>query len=57
MLPGRTLGSFTDYLIEPLGNGTLICVRGDRELAVIHLKDGAPREKSLVPEDGQSSSR
>lgn len=51
MLPGRTLGSFTDYLIEPLGNGTLICVRGDRELAVIHLKDGAAGSVGLVPDD------
>ncbi len=41
MLPGRTLGSFTDYLIEPLGNGTLICVRGDDELAVIYLRDSS----------------
>ena len=41
MLPGRTLGSFTDYLIEPLGNGTIICVKGDQELAVIFVRDGA----------------
>ena len=40
MLPGRTLGSFTDYMIEPLGPGTLICVRGDDELAVIHFEEG-----------------
>lgn len=44
MLPGRTLGSFTDYLIEPLGSGTLICVRGDQELAVIWLRDGTLRD-------------
>jgi hypothetical protein len=35
MLPGRTIGSFTDYLIEPVGAGTLLCVKGDQELAVI----------------------
>ncbi len=50
MLPGRTLGSFTDYLIEPLGTGTLICVRGDQELAVIYLKDGSGRDLALLPD-------
>jgi len=51
MLPGRTLGSFTDYLIEPLGPGTLICVKGDQELAVIHLRDGAAKDLSLSGSD------
>lgn len=50
MLPGRTLGSFTDYLIEPLGTGTLICVKGDQELAVLYLKDGVGRDPTLLPD-------
>jgi hypothetical protein len=37
MLPGQVLGSFTDYLIAPLGAGTLLFVRGDTDLAVLHL--------------------
>lgn len=37
MLPGQVLGSFTDYLLAPLGAGTLMFVRGDTELAVLHL--------------------
>lgn len=41
MLPGRSLGSFTDALIEPLPGGTLLCVRGERELAVIFVPEGA----------------
>lgn len=52
MLPGRTLGSFTDYLIEPLGSGTLICVRGDQELAVIWLRDGTLRDTGLSTDPG-----
>lgn len=47
MLPGRTLGSFTDYLIEPLGAGTIICVKGDQDLAVIYLRDGQARNPTL----------
>lgn len=38
MLPGQTIGSFTDYLIEPLGAGTLLCVRGDQDLAVLYVQ-------------------
>lgn len=37
MLPGQVLGSFTDYLLAPLGSGTLLFVRGDSDLAVLHL--------------------
>ncbi len=37
MLPGQVLGSFTDYLITGLGNGTLALVRGEQELAVLHV--------------------
>jgi hypothetical protein len=36
MLPGQVLGSFSDYLLVPLGNGTLVLVRGEQELAVLH---------------------
>lgn len=43
MLPGKTLGSFTDSLIEELPNGTLICVRGDQELAAIFAPAAAAR--------------
>lgn len=39
MLPGQVLGSFTDYLLAPLGTGTLVFVRGDSDLAVLHLAD------------------
>src|SRR5690606_7293837 len=37
MLPGQVLGSFTDYLLAPLGSGTLLFVRGDSDLAVLYL--------------------
>src|SRR5690606_35471546 len=37
MLPGQVLGSFTDYLLAPLGPGTLLFVRGDSDLAVLYL--------------------
>ncbi len=37
MLPGQVLGSFTDYLIAPMGGGTLALVRGEQELAVLHV--------------------
>ncbi|UCH25028.1 MAG: hypothetical protein JSV66_13945 [Trueperaceae bacterium] len=36
MIPGQVLGSFSDFLITPLGEGTLIAVWADRELAVIY---------------------
>lgn len=39
MLPGQVLGSFTDYLLAPLGGGTLVFVRGGSDLAVLHLAD------------------
>lgn len=41
MLPGQVLGSFTDYLLVPLGDGTLVMVRGEQELAVLHARDVA----------------
>ena len=34
MLPGQTLGTFDEYLIEPLGDGLLVCVKGEQELVV-----------------------
>ena len=39
MLPGQVLGSFTDYLLVPLAEGTLILVRGEQELAFMHVPD------------------
>jgi hypothetical protein len=39
MLPGQVLGSFTDYLIAPLGNGTVTLVRGEEELAVVYVPE------------------
>ncbi|HKI58295.1 MAG TPA: hypothetical protein VKA00_03625 [Trueperaceae bacterium] len=36
MLPGQVLGSFSDYLLAPLGSGTLVLVRGEQGLAVLH---------------------
>jgi hypothetical protein len=39
MLPGQVLGSFTDYLIAPLGNGTVTLVRGEQELAVVYVPE------------------
>lgn len=48
MLPGRTVGSFTDYLIEPVGPGTLLCVKGDQELAVIYFFETSPIPDLLV---------
>ncbi len=35
MLPGRPLGSFIEYLVQPLGNGSLVCVRAKSDLAVL----------------------
>jgi hypothetical protein len=42
MLPGHALGTFEEYLIEPLGNGLLICVRGDQELVVAYKRRTDP---------------
>jgi hypothetical protein len=38
MLPGHSLGTFDEYLIEPLGDGLLVCVRGEQELVVGYLR-------------------
>ena len=37
MLPGQVLGSFTDYLLAPLGSGTLLFVRGNTDIGVLYL--------------------
>ncbi|MBS3933802.1 MAG: hypothetical protein KGZ35_05540 [Truepera sp.] len=37
MLPGRPLGSFTDYLLAPFGTGTLLCARSSDALAAFYL--------------------
>jgi hypothetical protein len=37
MAPGRPLGSFTDYLLQPLVGGTLICVKAESDLAVLYM--------------------
>lgn len=37
MLPGQVLGSFTDYLLAPLGPGTLLFVRGANDIGVLYL--------------------
>jgi len=39
MLPGQVIGSFSDMLVEGVGNGTLVCARSEHELAVLYLKD------------------
>ncbi len=39
MLPGHVIGSFADLLVEGVAGGTLICARGDQELAVLFLRD------------------
>lgn len=48
MLPGQVLGSFTDYLLEPLDNGTLICVRGEQEVALMYLTPVAIQSSRAV---------
>lgn len=37
MAPGRPLGSFNDYMLQPLSGGMAIFVRASHELAVLHL--------------------
>ncbi|MEX2542857.1 MAG: hypothetical protein WD314_13695 [Trueperaceae bacterium] len=41
MLPGHAIGTFDEYLIEPLGDGLLICVKGEQELVVGYLRSRA----------------
>lgn len=38
MLPGQPLGTFEEYLIEPLAGGLLVCVKGEQELVVGYLR-------------------
>lgn len=37
MMPGRPLGSFTDYLLVPFGTGVLLCARSSDTLAAFYL--------------------
>lgn len=43
MLPGRTLGSFTTYLVQPFPGGTLLCARAAEGLACMYF-DGVTVE-------------
>jgi hypothetical protein len=44
MMPDRPLGSFESYLVQPLGRGTLVCVRSESDLAVFYFDPGASGE-------------
>ena len=48
MMPGRPLGSFTDYLVEPLGGGTLLCVKSEDDLAVFYFEGEAESQPKNV---------
>jgi len=37
MAPGRPLGSFNDYMLQPLSGGMAVFVRASHELAILHL--------------------
>ena len=37
MLPGQVVGSFSKYLLEPMGMGTLVCARADGEVALAYI--------------------
>ena len=37
MLPGHVVGSFSKYLLEPMGMGTLVCARADGEVALAYI--------------------
>lgn len=39
MLPGHVLGSFSQYLLEPLDTGTLVCARAEHQVAVAFVRD------------------
>ena len=39
MLPGRPLGSLTDYLILPFAKGTLMCVRAEKDVGVFYFQE------------------
>ena len=38
MLPGRVIGSFSDILVEQVGDGTLVCARAEQAVAMLLLK-------------------
>ena len=50
MLPGQTVGTFDEYLIEQLGDGLLVCVKGEQELVV-----GYAAAKSVDAEGASSA--
>lgn len=50
MMPGRPLGSFADYLVEPLGSGTLLCVKSEDDLAVFYFEGELEEEMERQPE-------
>ncbi len=37
MAPGRPLGSFNDYMLQPLSGGMALFIRASHELAILHL--------------------
>lgn len=37
MLPGQVVGSFSEYLLEPMSQGTLVCARAEGEVAVAFI--------------------
>jgi hypothetical protein len=39
VLPGHVIGSIDDVLVEPVAGGTLICARGEGEVAVLYLPE------------------
>lgn len=48
MVPGQVLGSFTQYLITPRPDGTLVFARGESEVAVLFLARAATDAGALV---------
>jgi hypothetical protein len=39
VLPGQVIGSFDELLVEAVAGGTLICARGEGDVAVLYLAD------------------
>ncbi len=50
MLPGQVLGSFTDYLVAPRHEGTLLFARGDGQVAVLFLGEPSASQDGDLPE-------
>ena len=38
MLPGHVIGSFSDVLVEQVGDSTLVCARAEQEVVMLQLK-------------------